>query len=1162
MLRTCCFRSISRKVCTWYSVRRTSVLKYDDEYLPNYMVNHMIRDPFYDEIIRRLNGQLDPDLFEQCACDILRSFYPTLVPVRGGSDSGMDGAVSDLEGEPYPLIATTSEDVIGNLRRNLMKYVEDGGTRRKAILATSQRLTRRRQNNLEKQARELGFILADTHEQSGIANLLYHNPRWYQTLLGLTGEPSALSTIPKTSRPLKEIELIGREADCDWVLSTKGDKLLIGQPGSGKTYLLYCLAKMGKAYFVVDKDIARISAAIRVQNPELLIVDDAQTDPDFLETLRLLRLNIRAKFEILATSWEGDRKIVEKSFPEAHAHTLELLTRSEIAQIVKVTGLYGPPELIYEIINQAEGRAGLAVTLAHSCLFRGDASSIFSAESLLEDTLTFYERGVEKPIRDVLACFSIGGKAGMEMASVCAALSLNVPDVRNTVVRKLAAGGIVRDVNQDRLAVQPAALRHALVRDVFFDGAQSLPDSVLIDLIRQSPNLIETVITLIGARIRGANVPSSMLISLIEMLVTESLNIGEVLEVYARIGKNEASWALTSFPEHLIAIAKPCLHFIPDLLIPKLLDLAASDRRALNSHPDHPFRIIEDWIKYGLPSTPETIKRRSSLLKASSSWLLLGGNIATSVKAFTLALSPEFERQIPSPETPDSTILRFGFLSVNELEELETFWKEVGDVLAEISVPSWDVLIDLIHTWAYPSNVSDEVRAAMYIVLQHMIVDISALAKHRPGVLQRLKNIATDINLDIEIEQDFEFGLLFPSADLTDSETTQENLPLIVRNGALHWGASTPIHVIKRFAFLEDESKKANITWPNLTYAVAMEIAELSDDPLSWVKAILDEDWDTNIVVPFLRRSAEMGETNWASLAVLALSKPIRRAAIVEFVLTLPNPPQNLLETVWVQMDEVIEVIRMLCVRGSIPEKLLGELLRHPNPRISSAAALGEWNCSPKGDVRPTLRLDWQNVIVSNFVDKFDDHWLQAIFKKQPTLGYRWLVNQVTSNASNLDHYKNAVEAATANLSTHDRTIILDHLKATYWLSHLISCLVGEDLDIYSILLSRLDLSEYHFAPLFGDLNQGWIRKTKLALGAGYTPEQIVGNTILSVFRVIIYAGKESERWANWTNKFEVLCSHDDKEIAEVAETGRMYASQKYAEALSKERRENIYGTD
>jgi hypothetical protein len=79
----------------------------------------MTRDPLYRDLITRLNGPLDPEAFERCAADLLRNEFPTLVPIRGGSDAGMDGAIADPQGPAYPLVSTTDDDVIGNFTKSL-----------------------------------------------------------------------------------------------------------------------------------------------------------------------------------------------------------------------------------------------------------------------------------------------------------------------------------------------------------------------------------------------------------------------------------------------------------------------------------------------------------------------------------------------------------------------------------------------------------------------------------------------------------------------------------------------------------------------------------------------------------------------------------------------------------------------------------------------------------------------------------------------------------------------------------------------------------------------------------------------------------------------------------------------------------------------------------
>lgn len=158
-------------------------------------------DSHHEMILDGLGRRLDPRVFEECIVDLLGREMP-VVPVPGGNDGGMDGAVFDGEGPAYPLIVTTAQDVSRNLGRSLSSYVENGGKRRKAVLATSSKLTPQRRRNLEDKASEMGFELVQIIERRGLADLLYRSPRWCKALLGLTGEPSPFSPLPPSVRPL------------------------------------------------------------------------------------------------------------------------------------------------------------------------------------------------------------------------------------------------------------------------------------------------------------------------------------------------------------------------------------------------------------------------------------------------------------------------------------------------------------------------------------------------------------------------------------------------------------------------------------------------------------------------------------------------------------------------------------------------------------------------------------------------------------------------------------------------------------------------------------------------------------------------------------------------------------------------------------------------
>jgi len=202
-------------------------------------------DLLYDAIARAIGRPLDGDLFERCAVELLRErYYPTLKPVEGGGDAGMDGAGELPNGERFFLVSTVGEDLRGNLDRNVQSHLDAGGDRRVVVFATTRKVTGRRRLELSQHLQErFGVRLAEVHDRGDFIDLLYRSPRWRRDLLGVAGQARALTRLPATRRPTPEVPVIGRDGDLEHLRNIAGDLVLSGKPGIGKTFLLQKLMR-------------------------------------------------------------------------------------------------------------------------------------------------------------------------------------------------------------------------------------------------------------------------------------------------------------------------------------------------------------------------------------------------------------------------------------------------------------------------------------------------------------------------------------------------------------------------------------------------------------------------------------------------------------------------------------------------------------------------------------------------------------------------------------------------------------------------------------------------------------------------------------------------------------------------------------------------------
>ena len=1141
----------------------------------------MKHDPFHGQIIDKLNGDLDPDVFELCVPDLLsRHDGLFAVPIKGGGDSGMDGTVADGKGEPIPIVSTISNDVSGNMKRNLKKYKCDGGLARACIVATSRSLTPRRQKNLRNKARELDFTLLQIVEQSGIAARLYHDSKWCKELLHLTGKPSALSVIPETRRPLPGSDLIGRTEDRDWLRNSQGDRVLLGDPGAGKTSLLceWAMDDKSGALFVVVDDRGEIANAARDQQPKVIIVDDAHTDIMFLAKLRQLRQEIGSDFDIIATSWKRDSSEVVQELdagPE-NVHELTRLAQEDIAEIVINMGIVQNHWLVNEIVRQAGGLPGLAGTLTYFAL-QGRWREIYTGDALATDITRFYKNRITGNVAGLLACFAIGGKSGMAKAAVSTTLNMPILQLQKDLAN-LAHGGIVAEApyGKDFIKVRPAALRHALIRDIFFSGPSALPESYLQDLLAAAPEHVESIRELIHVARRRGNVPPSLIQTPLKEFIEDASSWLSTLpsypfghstptlravREYAWLGPDEANWVMDNFAASLSHIARPLLEHVPGRVIPLLLSEAAGDTRPLNSTTEHPLRLLQDWIKQAHPGREEPVQRRTSILNATESWLSGEHDPAIGYSAMLLAVQPTFEFSENQPGR-DAIRIYSGFLKKEHLLRIQEYWNEIVDFMRVVEPTDWDEHLASIQQWAYPMDCpNDEIRRVLTEFGKKMVLDVAQAVAGNIAVLHRLKAFAIRAYPNLEIISDPIVNTLYPILDFDDDRDAQEKtweeaVSLLAKN----WSNKEPTEVISILEPIERDLPGVRGTIYRYTGYLCRLLAQSSNASLTWFTYFLDSSLPVDTVSPFLDEVVDQRIEGWEHALRSAFDTPRLKERAICIILTSDDAPRNLKAHALRDAGQFPLLIKHLVWSNRLTDAVTLDLYKHPDKLLVSNVALAQWKQKDTEEIPSWIRPQWEEAILNHITADFqwDDFQLEQIFASEPSLGQRWLVQKFKDDSFAPYKFEKSIASAIAGTNAVQRQRLLELIPDGYLWRDTVPVLIGDSPELFEKLLhsprNELDV----LAPLSRPtIDPIWIEFAKLAFQHGYPAERIASCAFSNSGS---WSGNFSDVLKGRYKQFEPFLNCSDDVVRRIAEAGRKYFFSGYESSRKRERDEEVFG--
>gem|GEM_PF-556156 len=1112
----------------------------------------VVRDPHHQAIIDALNRRLDPEVFEVCAVDLLKKEWQTLAPVSGGSDDGYDGAVAQLGGEPFPLVVTTSSRVKDNLERNLKRALSGGWSIEDAIFATSRRITPATRKKLFAVAGNFGVQLRQVYDQDWFANALYREPAWCKKLLGITGRPSALSVYPITRRPILGDKVYGREKEIQQLRDIERDCVVVGGPGAGKTFILRALALEGRALFLVDQDREAIANAVREQQPSAVIVDDAQHDEQQLVDLVQLRNEIGANFRITAVSWPAESKSVASALqlPSSDIIELELIDADTMVDVIKSVGVYGPDRLIASIVRQAEGRPGLAVTLAYLCL-QGDVHDVVSGEALANH----FGKLIDPDSSRLLGVFGLGGKAGVSTEMVANFLSMPGYQI-SSILARLAAAGVVRESYGGAISVWPDALRWVLVRNTFFGGPGSVGD--FHALFHQLPNQEQVVETLIGARARGASVPD------LEELI-ERQRSSHLWSEYASLGPRESEVALRRHPEFTVQLAAFTLFHTPEITLPMLFEQAQGDQRSLHNTLDHPLRKVQDWAVGVSPADVNVVYLRKTLIQAAETWWRKSQVSDIAIRAMCIALNPGFRTTTTDPGRGRKFTLTSGLLRDNELKGIGALWPSVVKVILASELIPWGDLFNLLHEWLHPGmrvEPTEAARQIMQTTASRMLNDLADASKKHPGVQHHLAGIAKRAGLRLELTLHADFEILYPEEDYLSEDDHFSEWVASVEELGEEWAVEKFEEVAPRIAWIETEANLAGISYPRLTNFLCAKLAKKVSDPIIAARQLTERKLSSDLVEPFIAAGIRGEFNGWEALVHNCLESDLYRGVTVATLLGSPNLPAELIKVAIKRSEKLLKLIETCCLRGEVPVKTLLQLFDSEHDGVALAAAVGYWIAMSKGKISDQLHDQWRRVIAESSIDDLGntqiDYWIGKILSEDSELCKDWLISQMKQENEFISYQVEKIaETAIPALNNKQRIEVLRQVRAGFGSEKVVRLLIGDDLEVYQQLLCLEELSRYHLAPLEGPPEQDWPEKALVAIDSGYTPEEIARATLPLSWS---WSGKESEMWDQWTRKFEGLLEHTDSRIVRIGQLGAETTKSSRDRAIETEWNEDVYG--
>ncbi|HPG67984.1 MAG TPA: hypothetical protein PLO37_14135 [Candidatus Hydrogenedentes bacterium] len=974
-----------------------------------------------------------------------------------------------------------------------------------------------------------------------------------------------LSSIPLHCRLIKDRELLFRDQELEVLRRRASDTLISGQPGAGKTFLLYHYAAECAAKFVLSDNPDEVLASLRTLCPPVLIVDDAADRADLLARLDHFRSENHASFRIIASCWpyEEDHILALAGLSRADILQLNLLGADNMAELVRKefqnAGLLVENWVIREVQQQSKGRPGLALRLVELVTAERSLRSLIDGTGHYELLGRAFQALVGEDPAGTLAAFAVGGKEGMRTQDVARVLERTERDVKRRL-KILATGGVIAERSGDALATQPAAFRHALLKkELLPGGALALVDTYEA-LFEAAPSRKAALITLIQAVAKGAVVDSAWLLAQVQ-----EVNDTEVWRRLAGASKGLCTLALEHYRGQPEDLAEPALHLAPTAIIPRLLDRMVVDKSPEHSCPGCAGRRLTDWIRSFSATKRDGVRKRKILLDATKEWLNDGGEPDAAWRAFAKCLSLEYESVEQDPGVGESVTFGWDILSLEEAKELVPLWREIVGIASSSPPQDWSPFTYVLYEWAHPHNRNvGPGEALLDLTRETLRTSIETLMKHDNVPRGALGRWAVENGLLSEDQVDADFITFCPPHPWTEEEDhkvihkRRSDAALALGD---RWAKLPPESVAARLRELEHECSQWRLTNPIYEWPICSAIAQKAERPSEWLRAFYARGLDWSALAPLLRKVGETSAEELQEWLASLLGNERYRQNALETALAVDDPSDQTIQAAKGILAEYAPTVEVAIIRDEVSLFWMNYLAREAEGPLALLVALGDFRSGTQ-KLLVSSRQAWLELFRRgikglkelNGLQFYNlDKMLAAIPEVRLDLAKEILENTQFVGWAEPKPYRMLLDA----LPQGEKSLLIPKLRDLYP-TDFTAWLIGDDLTLYRQLLGNAELKDHHLLPLLGDpRTPAWQLKAALALETGCAPEAVAEAALGTHWFI---QGSEVDFCQGWIEKFSVLASSTGSAVHAVAAHGLRVFERWLDGAKQRESEEQVSG--